>query len=174
MKGWHYFLSAIKKTFVLKGRARRAEFGWFYLISFFIFAILNALYLLTTFFYERGVIQRDTDDIISLYLTHIIEGFGFWFLIAALFMITRRLHDIGKSGLWLLVGFYMPVLSIIIAPEFGVLNDLDTGSVSFGTKITLWLIFFYFCCIMVVHFWLVFKKGEPTKNQYGEPQEALK
>lgn len=162
MKGWHYFLSSVKKTFVLKGRARRAEFGWFYLISFFIFAMLNALYL-----------QVDTYDI-RIYLTYIFQGFCFWFLIAALFMITRRLHDIGKSGLWLLVGFYMPVLSIIIAPEFGLLNDLDTGSASLGTKITLWLIFFYFCFIVVAHFWLVFKKGEPTKNQYGEPPKALK
>ena len=32
----NWFIQALKKTFTYRGRARRAEFGWFNLISFLI------------------------------------------------------------------------------------------------------------------------------------------
>lgn len=160
-----HFLHALKNTFNYNGRAGRAEFGWFYLICFLIYFVLDVIaYRLDSYSYNARVI-------ISSY---VITVFFFWYLIAALCLISRRLHDIGKSGWWLLAGFYTPVFVFLTLGFAGLLNDVDSDSRSLVTTITVWFMFFYFCFIVAVQLWLLFKKGEPTKNQYGEVPKTLK
>lgn len=164
-----YFLYVLKNTFNYKGRARRAEFGWFYLIGILIFLALSSIWYALIFYHYAGVPIDLIQPEISISITnYLIKGFSGWFLIAALSLITRRLHDIGKSGKWLLAGFYIPVFVFLTLGFSGLLNDIDLDSPSLVTTITFWLIVLYLGFIVIVHFWLLFKKGEPTKNQYCE------
>lgn len=168
-----YFLYVLKNTFNYKGRARRAEFGWFYLIGILIFLALSTILYALIFYHYAGVpIDLMEPQISITILSYVICGFAVWFFIATLSLITRRLHDIGKSGKWLLVGFYIPVFVFLTLGFSGLLNDIDSDSPSLVTTITFWFIPFYFCFIGIIHFWLLFKKGEPTKNQYGEVPKA--
>jgi len=84
-----YYISVIKKYADFSGRARRAEYWYFYLFT--IIFLIVALIL---------------DSIIGIKIGG--SGVGPVYIIYALFIIipslavaTRRLHDIGKSG-WML------------------------------------------------------------------------
>jgi uncharacterized membrane protein YhaH (DUF805 family) len=95
--GW--YMQALKKYAVFSGRSRRKEY-WFFLL----FAIVISIVL--------GVI----DVMIG---TH-MEGVGLLsglyalaILIPSIALTVRRLHDINKSGWWILIGF-VPIVGAII------------------------------------------------------------
>ena len=88
------FQTAVKtcltqKYFDFNGRASRSEFWWFFLAQLIVFLIssvvASVLYLVA---------------VVALFL----PGLG---------ASVRRLHDIGKSGWWILVGF-IPLIGWII------------------------------------------------------------
>ena len=95
------FIEAVKKafegTFTFSGRATRSEFWWFYLFTLVSnFVVLNFL---------LPGLQYGVSEILSLW-------FGFVYVIFISIMgwtlSVRRLHDVGRSGWWLLL-----VLTII-------------------------------------------------------------
>ena len=78
------FIEAIKLAFThyadFKGRARRSEYWWFTLFNIIVSGIIGAI---------------------------IPELAGVWSLVVlvpGLALCVRRLHDIGRSGWWLLIG----------------------------------------------------------------------
>ena len=90
------FTEAVKTCFekilTIDGRARRSEFWYFSVCVFLISVVVNMV------FGNTSVIVR----IISLILN-----------IATVTVGIRRLHDIGKSGYWYLIGF-VPVIGWIL------------------------------------------------------------
>ena len=93
----------LKKFFDFTGRARRSEYWWFVLFVMIVSMVFNFIGAIFPMVNILGLI-------VSLVLT-----------IAQLAALTRRLHDTGRSGWWVLVyGLFMLVtygaLAAILAP----------------------------------------------------------
>ena len=108
---------------ILKGRARRSEYGWIQL-----FLVLTNLAVAAI---DLVLMNGDVDRFIA-------NGGGgivglIWILVTivpALAVLVRRLHDTGKSGWWALIGF-VPLVGGIVLLVFTVL-DSDAGGNKFG------------------------------------------
>ncbi|WP_339726848.1 DUF805 domain-containing protein [uncultured Gimesia sp.] len=103
----HWYLTVLKKYAVLDGRARPMEY-WMFTLLDTLFAIL-AIVVGTMI----GSMIGGPGEISFL---------GFWLLLAYMFILlmpklsvtVRRLHDTGRSALWLFVGLIPLVGSLII------------------------------------------------------------
>jgi len=94
-------VDAVKSVFTnyvnFKGRARRSEYWWFVLANFIVSCVLGILANAT----GSGIISA----ISSIYSLAV--------LLPSLAVEVRRLHDIGKSGWWLLISL-VPVVGAIL------------------------------------------------------------
>ena len=103
--------SVLAKYATFSGRARRSEYWWFYLayvIAYIVAAIIDGLLGITAL-----------TLIVSLGL-----------LIPTLAVGVRRLHDIGKSGWWLLIGL-IPLVGAIVLLVFAC-QDSRRGTNQWG------------------------------------------
>ena len=102
-----WYLSVLKKYAVFSGRSQRAEFWYFLLFHLIIFIILNIFdNIFGTFIRIRIDYQVYRYGILS-------NVYSLALLIPSLAVGARRLHDIGKSGWWQLLGF-IPIIGGII------------------------------------------------------------
>ena len=108
----NWYLIALKKYNVFTGRARRTEYWNFVLINF-----LNSM--LTSYMdHTFGTIDAES-------------GFGYINLAYAIAMFVpglavgvRRMHDVGKSGWYIL----FPIYNIVLAATPGIIGDNEYGS----------------------------------------------
>lgn len=141
------FIQAIKTVVIDKyccfsGRARRSEF-WYYLLFSTLLSIVVSTFSMGSVVNAAERYLQDNDMV--AYLTAIYTSPGMIIslvlslslLLPSLGVYVRRLHDVGKSGWWLL-GFY--VLACIPIINFFVM-----------------IYFIYLCC----------KDSEPGENEYG-------
>ncbi|MDX1796434.1 MAG: DUF805 domain-containing protein [Hydrogenovibrio sp.] len=82
--------SGMSKYINFSGRARRSEFWWFYLFT--ILVTWGAGLVFSFVFAKLPAVGNFLIDLVSLFM-----------LFPWLAMAARRLHDIGKSGWWLLL-----------------------------------------------------------------------
>ena len=99
-----WYLEVMKKYFVFSGRARRKEYWMFFLFSNLIELVAR---LIDTFVFYN--IDKEGHQVGIL--TSIIFLFH---LIPYLTVSVRRLHDIGKTGWWLLISLVPLVGGIIL------------------------------------------------------------
>ena len=107
------FTEAIKtclsKYVDFTGRAQRSELWWFVLfimIGNFVLGMVDSVLFGTTVVTDTGF-SASTD-------TPILSGiFGLATLLPSIAVGARRLHDLDKSGWWLLIGF-IPLIGIIV------------------------------------------------------------
>jgi len=92
--GFQWFITAIKKFADFKGRARRKEYWYFVLFS-------NLITLPLSFLAESLPIISIVSLVFSLAL-----------IIPSLATGVRRMHDVGKSGWFLLIPFYNLYLAV--------------------------------------------------------------
>ena len=114
--GWDWYMQVLKKYADFSGRARRKEYWFFvlwYLIITIILAIIDAVLGLRIG--NAGVLQ-------SLYALAL--------LIPSLAVGARRLHDIGRTGWWLLIGL-IPVIGWIVLLVF-FFTDSQPGNNEYG------------------------------------------
>jgi len=114
----NWYLEVLKKYAVFSGRARRKEY-WFFVLFNAIFAIAAMI----------------LDNILGLAIEDV--GYGPFYILYALATIVpgvavsvRRLHDIGKSGWYILLAF-IPCVGAIILLIFD-LTPGDTGDNEYG------------------------------------------
>ncbi len=108
-----WYLKVLKNYVGFKGRARRKEYWMFVLFNVIISIILSIIEL------SMGMEEA------------IISGlYGLAVLLPSLAVSVRRLHDIGKSGWWLLIGF-IPIIGMIILLVFSCL-DSQEGDNQYG------------------------------------------
>ena len=95
-----WYLAVLKKYATFSGRARRKEY-WMFVLFNIIFSIVATIL--------DGVIgTRDPDTGYG-----IINGlYSLAVLLPSLAVVVRRLHDIGKSGWWLLIAL-IPIIGTI-------------------------------------------------------------
>jgi uncharacterized membrane protein YhaH (DUF805 family) len=115
----NYFLAVLKKYAVFSGRARRSEY-WY-------FALFNVIYLIVALILH----YRLRSNIEPLHLDVIYFVYILALLIPNLALTVRRLHDVGKSGWMLLIGF-IPLVGAIwlfgIAITKGIKGDNNYGT----------------------------------------------
>ena len=116
------FMDAVKtcmkeKYCCFKGRARRAEFWWFYLFCTIIGFVFGMIYTATALYHIDDLMN----DPLSMYTSPawiIIMLVSAVFWLPSLGVGVRRLHDTGRSGWWMVlpIAFYIPiiVMSILI------------------------------------------------------------
>ena len=93
----NYFLDALKNKYAqFTGRARRAEYWQFFLINIIISIAVNVLVRAT-----GSVIISGIGGLVSLAL-----------FIPGIAVAIRRMHDVGKSGWYMLIPFYNLVLAV--------------------------------------------------------------
>ena len=153
--------TCFRKSFVFSGRAPRSEYWWFVLfgVTFSLiievpFAILGDPIGISAFFSGR---EYDNDIIYALSLLY-----GIAVILAALFITVvnvsvgvRRLHDIGRSGWFIL----LPPLSFLVS-----LLGIPTGSLAvLGIGFILVLL-----TGIVLIVWLA-TAGNKADNKYGAP-----
>ena len=109
----NWYIEALKKYAVFSGRSRRKEFWYFTLFNFIISLTLEFIDGMATLSYFYN------------------ETFGFGLLggvytlaiiIPSIAVSIRRLHDIGKSGWWILISF-IPLIGVLVLLYFHVLDS---------------------------------------------------
>lgn len=107
-----YFLEPITKHYVdFKGRANRKQF-WLWTLWYMIFYILLQVFI--------GIGGAMDSGFISGLFTIILVVFGLGLLLPNLAIAVRRLHDIGRSGWWLLLSL-IPIVGGLVLLVFYVL-----------------------------------------------------
>ena len=105
-----YYLEVLKKYAVFNGRASRKEYWMFFLFNIFAYFIIG----LTEGFF--GIFPNSDDSVLgSIYQLFIF--------IPSISVGVRRMHDVGKSGGYLLIPIYSYILT---------LTDGDGGDNKYG------------------------------------------
>lgn len=110
-----WYKKPFQKFLVFEGRSRRKEYWTFVLVNFVISLILGG---------SGGLLGTGTGTLSGL--------FSLIILIPSITVGVRRLHDTGKSGLWLLIGL-IPVIGLIVLIIFMV-QDSEPGSNQYGAN----------------------------------------
>ena len=93
-----YFVNVLKKWNDFHSRSRRKEYWMFCLVNFAISCI-----------YYLGMLGLSGSEV----LQHLYELYSLVVAIPGLAVAVRRLHDVGRSGWWLLIGL-VPILGVIL------------------------------------------------------------
>lgn len=112
-----WFILAFKKAFDFSTRLRRKEYWMFTLVSLILSFVLGLIDGFAGLEIAEGV------GILGML-------YGLLILIPGLALGVRRLHDIGKSGWWLLI-ILIPIVGAIIILIFAIL-DSETQSNEYG------------------------------------------
>ncbi|MCR8700182.1 DUF805 domain-containing protein [Campylobacter ureolyticus] len=139
-----YYLGAWEFPIFI-GRARRKEYGWFFVFNFIVGVIISVVDFL---------VFGDSYGFFSLIYALIV-------FIPGLALLVRRVHDFGKSGQFVLVMIFAPFISFVIA---GFLGESSLADLFIIIGLAL-LVYFIFLPI--------FKKGDEGENAYGSDPKAL-
>lgn len=101
----NYYLQAFRKYAVFSGRAQRAEYWYFFLINIIAVVVLSIVDYSLFIHQELLVINGMVINILIL-----SPLYGLVTLIPGLAVSVRRMHDIDKSGWFLLIPIYNIVL----------------------------------------------------------------
>lgn len=113
------FLDVFKKTLDFKSRSRRKEYWMFILFTSIISIVLSIIEIALSLEIAADI------GLLSTIFTLII-------LIPSLSVTVRRLHDIGRTGWWLLLSF-IPILGWIALFVFTLL-DSESGNNKYGSN----------------------------------------
>ena len=102
-----WYIAALKKYAVFQGRARRMEYWYFVLFNLIFGFVLGFIDELTgTFDIETGIGLLSGLYALAVLLPGVAVG-------------VRRLHDIGRTGWWLLI-IFVPIIGAIVLLVFAV------------------------------------------------------
>ncbi len=116
----NWYLEVLRKYAVFSGRARRAEYWYFILFNFILSLVLSLI--------DNGAGWVNPQNGVGV-LTTI---YSLLVLIPTLAVMVRRLHDIDKSGWWVLIGL-VPIAGPIVLIVFFCL-DSTIGDNRFGAS----------------------------------------
>src|SRR5215211_6659398 len=103
-----WYLEALKKYAVFGGRSRRKEYWYFLLFNIIVAIVLAWIDALLGTFSSSGI--------------GVLSGiYGLAILIPSLAVTVRRLHDIDRSGWWILIAL-VPLIGTIVLLVFALLE----------------------------------------------------
>jgi uncharacterized membrane protein YhaH (DUF805 family) len=113
-----WYLEVLKKYAVFSGRARRKEYWYFVLFNIIVAIVLSLIDLLLGTFSSASNIG-------------LLSGiYGLAVIIPTLAVTVRRLHDIDRTGWWILINL-IPLIGTIVLLVFEVTPGMP-GSNRFG------------------------------------------
>lgn len=116
----NWYLEALKKYAVFSGRSRRKEYWYFFLINLIITFILLIVDKITgTYSLQTGMGLLGSLYSIAVFIPNIS-------------VTVRRLHDINRTGWWVLIAL-IPIIGAIILLIFMV-QDSTPGENRFGNN----------------------------------------
>jgi len=110
-----WYVTALRKYATFKGRAQRAEYWYFILFNTIVSIILGSL----------DTVLGTSGLFVGIYLVSVF--------IPTFAVKVRRLHDIGKSGWWLLIGF-IPLIGEIILIVWFVTDSKENNQYGINPK----------------------------------------
>ena len=113
----NWYIQVLKKYAVFSGRARRKEFWMFVLFNIIISIVIGLIERLL------GLGSGDGAGVLSIIYSLAV-------LLPSLGVSVRRLHDIDKTGWWLLIAL-IPVIGAIVLLIFFV-KDSQAGENQYG------------------------------------------
>lgn len=153
--------TCFRKYFTFSGRASRSEYWWFTLFATALGLVASGL--------ETAInaITGTPDGPLILSSTASLAT-----LFPSLAVTWRRLHDIGRSGLWypgLLIG--IPLGCGLLLAGIGMLLFLGLDF-NVGSSLQFITLAIIGICVIILLFWLC-KKSQPGPNKYGpNPHEV--
>lgn len=110
-----YFLEGLKNAFKIEGRASRSDY-WFFVLfawifSFVVAGIMGCIYALLYYLFPTGG-GLTTFIVIICGIAYFV--FSLYLMIAMITAQIRRLHDIDKSGAWILISFVPCIGSLVL------------------------------------------------------------
>ena len=102
-----------EKYALFDGRSRRSEYWWFCLFSFLVILLPLAVSLLLTSAFDgasEGV--ELLGYVVAILMLIVLIGTAFILLFPFLSVMTRRLHDVGRSGWWVFWDIVSGVVSL--------------------------------------------------------------
>ncbi len=126
-----YFTDTLKNRYAdFKGRASRSEYWYFVLFTIIIAIILSILdsMIINPLLGIQPVVENARTGLLGTL-------FSLGILIPSMSLAIRRLHDIGKSGWWVLLGV-IPVLNFIggFVLLYFMVKDSQSGSNQYGAN----------------------------------------
>lgn len=106
----NWYIAVLKKYAVIHGRARRKEYWMFFLFNIIIAFILGIIEVIT------GINSGSDESILA-------NIYQLAIAIPSLAVGVRRMHDVGKSGWFLLIPIYNLILTV---------REGDKGSNPYG------------------------------------------
>ena len=107
----NWYLKCVNQYADFRGRARRKEYWMFILWNIVIASALGAFMMVTMAFDEYADSTLSSIPLGISFFLYIL--YALFIFIPSLAVCVRRLHDIGKSGWWLLIDV-IPVIGPII------------------------------------------------------------
>lgn len=166
-------LTALKKFKQFSGRSTRKEFWLFVLFTALVsigLTLLNFLLMLVLFWCDPAMVDlfdfnnyfanlRSLPLLIPFALLTIVWRLGI--LCPAAAVAIRRMHDIGKSG----------IFALFLAPYAFLMLIYDLVPFSLNCSWIFWLLTIPIAIAAIVFLVLASQKSQPGKNQYDLPEE---
>lgn len=156
------YMSAMRRYFEFAGRSSRSEF-WFFILFLIILLIVASII-------DQVVLGSNGPGILYFAVTvaHLIPGLS---------VSVRRLHDIDRTGLWVLLFWLAPILVSLIGmimmggSIFMMMSGDDTAAMAGLTTMGAGLMLIALLDLIVVIVAIVFyaTPGTPGPNRYGPP-----
>jgi uncharacterized membrane protein YhaH (DUF805 family) len=132
------FRTCMRKYADFSGRARRSEYWWFYLALQLFMLPLNLVFIVTYVAFIMSVETSteydgtvrfsggDFGPMVAVIVVMVLVAFGF--ALPSYAAQTRRLHDMGQSGLWVLLNF----AGLGIVPTIMCIMETQPGTNQWG------------------------------------------
>ncbi|WP_404651745.1 DUF805 domain-containing protein [Raoultella terrigena] len=129
--------NCFRKYATFRGRSARKEYAVFTVANFVLSAVLG--------------------------LIPVIGGlFSLIIIIPGIAVAVRRLHDLNKSGWWLLAPFLILIIGLI-----GVAGTVEDG----GAAVWVWVMVAGGIMSLAMSIWLLFARGTDGVNRFGDVQQ---
>ncbi|MGR7688498.1 DUF805 domain-containing protein [Klebsiella aerogenes] len=128
--------NCFRKYATFRGRSARQEYVVFTIANFILSAILG--------------------------LIPVVGGiFGLIIIIPGIAVAVRRLHDLNKSGWWLLAPYGIMLIGLI-----GIADTVEEGRAA----VWVWVIALGGLAALVMSIWMIFTRGTVGSNRFGDEQ----
>lgn len=102
----------LENFFSFKGRATRSEYWHMYPLLFFmryVLVVVTYIFLVPTSSTTVSTEQQASPSLVLIFIILSIFSVSTLLLIGQFTLTVRRLHDVGKSGLWLFILAVVPI-----------------------------------------------------------------